>query len=158
MVETLGEEDTMAHKRSLICVLTAMLCMAAVPAFASDEIFDTATASKHLEQGISHLKAKDFDAAIVEFEESASIAPEAEAFYYLGYAYYMKSRKTDGEDRQKSLENFNEAYEIDPNFSPTRFKPSEPPPPQAVAPPAAAEPIAPEPAEEQAPAPEQPKP
>lgn len=148
----------MAYNRSLIYVLTAMLSMAAAPAFPTDELFDTAAASKHLEQGISHLKAKDFDAAITEFDESASISPEAEAYYYLGYAYYMKSRKGDGEDRQKALENFDRAYEIDPNFSPTRFKPSEPAPQQAATPPPTAEPVSPRPAEPQAPAPEQPKP
>jgi tetratricopeptide (TPR) repeat protein len=158
MVELPGEEEAMAYNRSLIYVLTAMLSMAAAPAFPAEEVFDTATASKHLEQGISHLKAKDFDAAISEFDESASISPEAEAYYYLGYAYYMKSRKMDGEDRQKALENFDRAYEIDPNFSPTRYKPSEPPPRQATTPARVAEPVAPQPAAPQAPAPEQPKP
>ena len=143
----------MAYNRSLIYVLTAMLSMAAAPAFPAEEVFDTATASRHLEQGISHLKAKDFDAAITEFDESASISPEAEAYYYLGYAYYMKSRKSDGEDRKKALENFDQAYEIDPNFSPTRFKPSEPAPQQTTTPAPAPEPVAP-----QAPTPEQPKP
>jgi tetratricopeptide (TPR) repeat protein len=143
----------MAYNRSLIYVLTAMLSMAAAPAFPAEEVFDTATASKHLEQGISHLKAKDFDAAITEFDESASISPEAEAYYYLGYAYYMKSRKSDGENRQKALENFDRAYEMDPNFSPTRFKPSEPAPQRTTSPAGASEPVAP-----QAPTPEQQKP
>jgi len=124
----------MAYNRSLIYVLTAMLSMAAAPAFPAEEVFDTATASKHLEQGISHLKAKDFDAAITEFDESASISPEAEAYYYLGYAYYMKGRTGDGGSRQKALENFDAAYELDPDFSPTRLKPSEPAPQQTATP------------------------
>jgi len=153
MVELPGEEEAMAYNRSLIYVLTAMLSMAAAPAFPAEEVFDTATASRHLEQGISHLKAKDFDAAITEFDESASISPEAEAYYYLGYAYYMKSKKSDGVNRQRALENFDRAYEIDPNFSPTRFKPSEPAPQQTTTPAPAPEPVAP-----QAPTPEQPKP
>lgn len=148
----------MAYNRSLIYVLTAMLSMAAVPAFAAEEVFDTATASKHLEQGISHLKAKDYDAAITEFDESAAVSPEAEAYYYLGYAYYMKGKKSDGENRQKALENFDRAYEIDPNFSPTRFKPSEPVPQQATSSARTVEPVAPQPAAPQAPTPEQPKP
>jgi len=143
----------MAYNRSLIYVLTAMLSMAAAPAFAADEVFDTAASSKHLEQGISYLKAKDFDAAITEFDESASISPEAEAFYYLGYAYYMKGKTSNGDNRQKSLEYFEQAYDLDPSFTPTRFKPSEPAPRQAAAPPPAAEPCCTE-----APAPEQPKP
>jgi tetratricopeptide (TPR) repeat protein len=134
MVETPREEEAMAYNRSLIYVLTAMLSMAAAPAFPAEEVFDTATASKHLEQGISHLKAKDFDAAITEFDESASISPEAEAYYYLGYAYYMKGRTGDGGSRQKALENFDAAYELDPDFSPTRLKPSEPAPQQTATP------------------------
>jgi len=138
----------MAYKRMLITILTAMLSMAAAPAFSADEVFDTATASKHLQQGISHLKTKDFDAAITEFNKSASISPEAEVYYYLGYAYYMKSKTGDGEVRQKSLENFDRAYELDPNFSPTRLKPAEP----------AALPAATPPAAPQTPTPEQPKP
>jgi tetratricopeptide (TPR) repeat protein len=120
MVLSLREEAAMSYIWTLIFVLTAMVGMVAAPAFPADELFDTATMSKHMEQGISCLKAKDFDAAIKEFDESAAIAPEAEAYYYLGYAYYMKSRKVDGESRKMSMENFKKAYEIDPNFSPTR--------------------------------------
>ena len=148
----------MANIRSLIFIFTAVLSMAAAPAFPADEAFDTATASKHLEQGIAHLKAKNFDAAISEFDESASIAPEAEAYYYLGYAYYMKSKKGGNESRQKALENFDRAYEIDPNFTPTRFRPSEPARQQTASPPPAAKPVEPQPSAPQTPAPEQPKP
>src|SRR3990172_5422312 len=148
MVQLLREEAAMAYNRSLIVVLTIMVGMVTAPAFAGDELFDTATASKHMEQGISCLKAKDFDAAITEFDESAAIAPEAEVYYYLGYAYYMKSRTGDGESRRLSRENFEKAYEIDPNFSPTRFKPSEPAPRHATKSVATA-PVAPEPATQQ---------
>ncbi len=149
----------MAYTRSLIFVLTVLVGMIAAPAYPADELFDTAAASKHMDQGISCLKAKDFDAAIKEFNESASIAPEAEAYYYLGYAYYMKSRKVDGESRRMSRENFEQAYEIDPNFSPTRYKPSEPALQQTTEEPsAAAVPVVPQPAEQQPPTPEQPNP
>jgi len=115
----------MMYIRSLVVVFTAMLVLAAAPAYPADELFDTAAASKHLEQGISCLKEKDFEAAIREFDALTAIAPDAEAFYYLGYAYYMKGKKGVGEDRIKSLENFDKAFEIDPNFSPSRYKPPE---------------------------------
>ena len=115
----------MAYNRLLVFILMVMVSTIAAPASAEDELFDTAAASQHREQGISYLKAKNFDAAIKEFDESASIAPEAEAFYLLGYAYYMKSRKADGENRRLSLENFEKAYGIDPNFTPIRYQPSE---------------------------------
>ena len=148
----------MTYNRSLIVVLMIMASMVAAPAFPADELFDTATASKHIERGISFLKVKDFDAAIKEFDESATIAPEAEAYYYLGYAYYMKSRKMDGESRRMSRDSFEKAYEIDPNFTPTRYQPSEPAPPQTAAPSPATAPAAPQPAAQQPPAAEQPKP
>jgi tetratricopeptide (TPR) repeat protein len=124
----------MAYNRSMVFVLTVLLCMAAASSFAMEELFDTATASKHMEQGVSHLKAKDYDAAINAFDESAEVAPEAEAFYYLGYAYYMKGRKAGGESRKLSLENFEKAYEIDPHFSPTRYRIPEPTPELATEP------------------------
>ncbi len=126
----------MGYNRLLVIVLTVMVCMAAAPALAAEELFDTATAAKLREQGISCLKAKDFDTAIKEFDESAAIAPEADAYYYLGYAYYMKGRKAADETaRKKSLEYFEKAYEIDPNFSPTRSKPSGPAPQKTTTPP-----------------------
>jgi tetratricopeptide (TPR) repeat protein len=114
-------------KNSLIAFITAVFVIViAAPAFPAEEPFDTTTASKHVGQGISLLHAKKYDAAIKEFEEAASINPDAEAYYYLGYTYYLKGRNGDEESRQKSRENFSKAYEIDPNFSPTRYKPAEP--------------------------------
>jgi len=114
----------------LILLVTAVIAAIQMTSYAADELFDTKTAEEHLEKGIAHLKAKQYDAAIEELEESASIYPEAEAFYYLGYAYYMKGRKGDAESRKKAIENFEQAYEIDPNFTPTKYKPEEPLPPR----------------------------
>jgi tetratricopeptide (TPR) repeat protein len=113
-------------KNSLVAFIAAVFVVViATPAFPAEEPFDTAAATKHVGQGVSLLHAKKYDAAIKEFEEAASINPEAEAYYYLGYTYYLKGRNGDEESRQRSRENFSRAYEIDPNFSPTRFKPSE---------------------------------
>lgn len=109
-------------------VATVLAIMLGATAFAEEELFDTAAATKRLDQGISFLKAKNYNAAVKEFEEAVEINPDAEAYYYLGYAYYLKGRKGDKESRTKALENFDNAYEIDPNFSPTRYKPTEPAP------------------------------
>lgn len=114
-------------KKSVGSIL-ALALIVATSAFAADDLFDTATASKHIDQGLALLKAKKFDRAINEFEEAATINPDAEAYYYLGYAYYLKGRSGDEASRKKSRENFAKAYEIDPNFSPTRLKPTEPAP------------------------------
>jgi tetratricopeptide (TPR) repeat protein len=118
----------MRNKIVLACFITILACMVAAPAHSTEELFDTATATKHLEKGISLLQAKKYDAAIGEFEESAEVNPDAEAYYYLGYTYYLKGRKGDEASRKKSRENFDKAYAINPNFSPSRFKPAEPAP------------------------------
>lgn len=115
-------------RKSLIMMLliTAIITEMQIVSYAADELFDAKTAAEHMAKGIAHLKAKQYDAAIDELSESASVYPEAEAFYYLGYAYYMKGRKGDGESRKNAMENFEQAYELDPNFTPTRYKPEEP--------------------------------
>ncbi len=149
----------MGKNRIVVVVLIIVLGLAPLAAYAAEELFDTKASEDHIEKGIAHLKAKNYDAAISEFEESASISPEAEAYYYLGYAYYMKGRTQDGESRKKSLEYFNNAYEIDPNFTPSRYKVAPPEQePQAASAPASsgeAAPAAP-PAEPAAPAPASP--
>ena len=106
-------------------IITALVTTFAMPVFSAEELFDTATATKHIEEGITQLKAKKYDAAVKEFEESAAINPDAEAYYYLGYAYYLKGRSGDAESRSKSREYFDKAYEIEPHFSPFRFKPAD---------------------------------
>lgn len=115
-------------RKSLIMMflVTAILIETQIVSYAADELFDAKTAAEHMAKGIAHLKAKQYDAAIDELSESASVYPEAEAFYYLGYAYYMKGRKGDGESRKNAMENFEQAYELDPNFTPTKYQPEEP--------------------------------
>ena len=121
----------MPHKLVTVFLVTAMLCMAAASAYPADEVFDSSAAAKHLEQGFSLLKSRNYDAAIRQFEEAAEISPEAEAFYYLGYAYYLQGRAGNGESRKLALENFEKAYEIDPNFTPTRLPAAEPAAPRS---------------------------
>src|SRR3990170_6685803 len=114
------------NRRMALCVLAFMLILAPAVGHSAEELFDTKAATQHTEKGIAHLKARNYDAAAREFEESSAISPDAEAFYYLGYAYYMKGKiSNDGESRKKSMENFDKAYELNPNFTPTRFKPEE---------------------------------
>ncbi len=123
-------------KKALILLIAVLAFMvtAPTPGPAEEELFDTQAATQHLDQGISYLKAKNFDSAIKEFEAAADINPDAEAYYYLGYAYYLKGRTGDRESRSKSREYFDQVYEIDPNFSPSRFKPAEQVPAQAKQP------------------------
>ena len=146
----------MGKNRVLMFVLTILLGMTPLAGQAADELFDTKAAAQHNEKGIALLKAKNYDGAIGEFEQAAEISPDADAYYYLGYAYYLKGRTGDGENRKRSIENFEKAYEIDPNFTPSRYTPPQPAPAEAPQPaPGAGGPAAQSPAS--APQTEQPK-
>ena len=114
-------------------ILMVMVVIAFAPAgwAAEDEpLFDTKAAAADLEKGLALVKAKKFDEAVAVFEEAAATNPdvEAEAYYYAGYAYYLKGKSGDEDSRQLSIEYFDRAYEINPNFSPNKFKPEEPMP------------------------------
>ena len=124
----------MGKFKPVIFVAIMMLCILPRPGHAADELFDTAAATALVNKGVADLVAGRYDAAIEALEESVGIDPQAPAFYYLGYAYYMKSKKGDGEDRTKAMENFDKAYELDPSFTPIKIKTNEP---------AAAAPVAP---------------
>lgn len=106
-------------------IITVIIMLFAVPALApaEEELFDTKTAVANMEKGVKLLKAKKFDEAIAVLEEAVAAAPNAEAHYLLGYAYYMKGKAGDADSKQKAIENFEEAYQINPNFTPSRFKP-----------------------------------
>lgn len=113
-------------RRLLIGLIAVTLLAGSIQAvYAEEDLFDTKAAAEHLEKGIAHLKAKNYGAAVTELEESVSIAPDAEAYYYLGYTYYMKGRSGDSESRKKSIESFDKAYELTPGFAPNRYRPAE---------------------------------
>jgi tetratricopeptide (TPR) repeat protein len=128
----------MGKLKPIIFVAIMMLCILPGPGHAADELFDTAGAAELTNKGVNDLMLGHYDAAIEALEESVGIDPQAPAFYYLGYAYYMKGKKTDGENRTKAMENFDKAYALDPSFTPIKIKPSEPaaaePAPVPVAP------------------------
>lgn len=109
---------------TLICLSLAFTGMHRV-SVAEEELFDTEAATVYLEKGISFLKAKNYKAAVNEFEEAVSIAPDAENYYYLGYTYYLIGRSGDSESRKKSIECFDKAYELNPNFTPSRYATAE---------------------------------
>ena len=113
-------------RRAMVILLVSAVVLAGVQlAYAEEELFDTQAAALHVEKGIAQLKEKKYDAAIKELEEAVTINPEAEAYYYLGYAYYENGRKGDAESRRKSVECFDKAYELNPGFTPSRFRPAE---------------------------------
>ncbi|MHB8845042.1 MAG: tetratricopeptide repeat protein [Nitrospirota bacterium] len=113
-----------------VLVLTLLFIAAPAVNAAEEELFDTKAAAAGIEEGISLIKKKQYDAAVEKFEDAAAMSPdiEAEALYYAGYASYLKGRAGDEDARQRSVEFFERAYEINPNFSPNKFKPTEPVP------------------------------
>jgi tetratricopeptide (TPR) repeat protein len=113
---------------ALVLVLMLLLIVAPAVYAAEEELFDTKGAAAGIEKGLSLIKQKKYDAAVEVFEDAAATSPEmeAEALYYAGYACYLKGRAGDEDSRQRSVEFFDRAYEINPNFSPNKFKPTEP--------------------------------
>lgn len=80
----------------------------------SDEpLFDNHEATLHFQKGVSLYKKRSYSKAAEELEKATEINPDyKEAYYLLGYAYY-KEGKID-----LSREAFNQAYELDPKYSP----------------------------------------
>jgi tetratricopeptide (TPR) repeat protein len=113
-------------RKIMVILLVSAVVLAGVGlAYAGEELFDTKAAAVHVDKGIAHLKEKKYDAAVKELEEAVTINPDAEAYYYLGYAYYLKGKKGDAESRKKSVESFEKTYELNPGFTPSRLKPAE---------------------------------
>lgn len=109
-------------------IFVAIMMFSILPGLgqAADALFDTTAATELMNKGVADLMVGRYDAAIDALEESVGIDPRAPAFYYLGYAYYMKSKKNDGENRTKAMESFDRAYELDPGFTPIKIKTDEP--------------------------------
>ncbi len=108
-------------------LLVLLVFMTAAPVMAAeDDVFDTKTSTEQREKGRQFLNTKKYDAAIEALEASVDAAPDAEAYYLLGYAYYEKGKAGDADAREKSKENFEEAYSLNPNISPNKYKPGEP--------------------------------
>jgi len=119
----------MREKIALMLGVILLLTAAPVLNAAEEEpLFDTKAAAEGLETGMKLLKAKKYDAAVEAFEDAAATSPdiEAEALYLAGYASYLKGKSGDEDARQRSVEFFDRVYEINPNFSPNKFKPAEP--------------------------------
>jgi tetratricopeptide (TPR) repeat protein len=116
-------------RKIFIAIVVSVIVLAAFHlAGAEEDLFDTAAATAHIDKGMTDLKNKDYDSAIKELEEAVSIDPDAEAYYYLGYAYYMKGKTGDEASRKKSLEAFEKVYELDPSFTPSGPSLTETPP------------------------------
>lgn len=65
---------------------------------------------------------KDFKSASDYLKDYVSVKPEPAAYYLLGYSTYLLSKKAIGERKRllgiEAADYFNEAYLIEPDFSP----------------------------------------
>jgi len=71
----------------------------------------TANAKTYQDYGIKSIKAKKYDDAIKYLAYSAKAQPDANTYYYLGYAYYAKG------DKANALSSFQQALKLNPNHS-----------------------------------------
>ena len=109
----------------LIMAVAVIIFQNGLSAAAQEDLFDTKAAGALYEQGMNNLRGSKLEEAIAAFEESLSIAPDARTYYFLGYAYYLKGKTGDIDSRKKSLESFEQAYELDPNFTPAKYEHTE---------------------------------
>jgi tetratricopeptide (TPR) repeat protein len=83
------------------------------PEVSDEPLFDNQEAALHYQKGVSLYQKRSYSKAAEELEKAIEINPDyKEAYYLLGYAYY-KMGKID-----LSREAFNQAYELDPKYSP----------------------------------------
>lgn len=76
----------------------------------------------YFEKGVQAYLKKDFKAAAGYLKEAVALKPDPSAYYLLGYSTYILSKKASGEKKRllgsEAADYFNEAYLIDPGFSP----------------------------------------
>lgn len=72
------------------------------------------TDDKELRAGLWNYNNKNYKAAVIQFKSYVERKPDPKVYYLLGYSLYKLGRFSEAD------ENFNEAYFIDPEFSPEK--------------------------------------
>lgn len=78
-------------------------------------------AQPHIDAGLAAFKKRRFRQAEIEFRKAMDADPQsAAAAFYLGYTYYKiaEPRRRDQAGKQKALELFSKAFELEPQFQP----------------------------------------
>ena len=74
-----------------------------------------------IDAGLAAFKKRHFAKAEAEFKKAVEADPSsAAANFYLGYTYYKiaEPHKRNSAGKQKALEYFDKAYQLDPSFTP----------------------------------------
>ena len=78
-------------------------------------------AQANIDAGLAAFKKRRFAKAEAEFQKAVASDPSsAAANFYLGYTYYKIAEPTrrNTPNKQKALEYFDKAFELDPSFTP----------------------------------------
>ena len=89
----------------VVCVVATSMVLLVVCASVSaeDDLF---------KKGLAAYMKRDYRSAVALLKEYVATKPDAEAYYFLGYASYKLNQ------RKEAAEYFRESYLIDPNFTP----------------------------------------
>lgn len=100
-------------------LLTVILSGLILPVFCASALY---AQEGTFEKGIQAYLRKDFKSASGYLKEAVAVKPDPGAYYLLGYSTYLLSKKAHGEKKlllgREAADYFNEAYLIDPGFSP----------------------------------------
>ena len=108
----------MSKKHIMTLGLTFML-LAPAGAWA-EELFDRNAAEIHFQKGLRFYYEDQHRKAMRELETAIMINPDdVRAFYFLGYTYYRLR------DMQKAQEAFDQAYRMNPEYSPLPAAPAK---------------------------------
>jgi tetratricopeptide (TPR) repeat protein len=81
----------------------------------------TGAAQANIDAGLAAFKKRRFSKAEDEFKKAVEAEPSsAAANFYLGYTYYKiaEPMRRNSPGKQKALEYFDKAFELDPSFTP----------------------------------------
>jgi len=98
----------MAKAISVLCLLTVAL----LGCGGGD------SAEKFAQKGVAHFQKQEYDQAIASYQKALQLEPKAAAVYnLLGMAYRMKYNQLGNPElRQKEIEAFQKAIELDPRY------------------------------------------
>jgi Flp pilus assembly protein TadD len=109
-------------------LLVFLLAATLAPSQAPDETapapaptVSAGTAAPAIDSGLQAFRKKRFREAEIAFRRAVEAEPSnAAAHFYLGYTYYKMGEPTRrlNPDKQKAVQEFNRAFELDPQFRP----------------------------------------